>query len=113
VCVPPSARSSVCASVDESISGGDFVRRIELGRDGEPWIYAETTVPAVTLAHHPWLAAIGPRSLGEVLAAFAGAVRRSDFEFALLDGDAPIVARACALAGAPAQRSGRAAPPFA
>jgi len=89
--------------VDESISGGDFVRRIELGRDGEPWIYAETTVPAVTLAHHPWLAAIGPRSLGEVLAAFAGAVRRSDFEFALLDGAAPIVGRAYALAGAPAQ----------
>ena len=85
--------------VDESTSGGDLMRRIELGRDGEPWIYAETTVPAATLAHHPWLAAIGARSLGEVLAAFAGAVHRSDLEFALLPGDAPIVARACALAG--------------
>jgi chorismate-pyruvate lyase len=81
----------------EGTSGSDFVRRIELGRDGQPWIYAETMVPRPTLARHPWLAAIGTRSLGEVLAGAAGALRRSDFEFACLDADAPIVARALAL----------------
>jgi chorismate-pyruvate lyase len=84
--------------VEERMSCGNFVRRIELGRDGEAWIYAETTVPAATLARHPWLATIGARSLGEVLATFAGALRRSDFTFALLDDGAPIVARARALA---------------
>ena len=86
----------------DGTSGSDFARRIELGRDGEPWIYAETTIPGPTLARHPWLAAIGTRSLGEVLAGFAGAVCRSDFECACLDAAAPIVARALALVeGAP------------
>jgi chorismate-pyruvate lyase len=84
--------------VEECMSGGDFLRRIELGRDDEPWIYAETNVPSATLARHPWLATIGSRSLGEVLATFAGSLRRSEFAFALLDDGAPIVARARALA---------------
>jgi chorismate--pyruvate lyase len=89
--------------LEERVSNGDFVRRIELGRDGEPWIYAETIVPSATLASQPWLATIGSRSLGEVLATHTGAVRRSDFEFARLEGDAPIVARALGFAGVPQQ----------
>jgi chorismate--pyruvate lyase len=84
--------------LEERRSCDDFVRRIELGRDDEPWIYAETTVPALTLAKHPWLSAIGSRSLGEVLAAHAASVRRSEFEFARLHDGEPLVARALALA---------------
>ena len=95
VAVGPQFRLRV---VEEVPAGDEFVRCIELGRAGEPWIYAETTVPATTLAHHPWLATIGQRSLGEVLAEFPGAVTRSDLEFAWLDGDSPLVARALAQA---------------
>ena len=89
--------------LEEGLTGDDFVRRIELGRAGEPWIYAETSVPATTLAQHPWLATIGERSLGEVLAEFRGPVTRSELEFAWLDGDSPLVARAVALAAVAAR----------
>lgn len=89
--------------LDERRTRDDFVRRIELGRDGEPWIYAETTVPAATLVQHPWLSMIGSRSLGEVLAENSARIRRSDFEFANLDYREPLAARALELAGLPAQ----------
>ncbi len=51
-----------------------------------PCIYAVTDVPATTLREHGWLATLGGEPLGEALQNRAD-VTRSDFEFALLDGD--------------------------
>ncbi len=46
-------------------------------------MYAETLIPADTIAAHPWLAVLGDEPLGERLAMEPG-VTRSAFRFALL-----------------------------
>lgn len=74
---------------------GEHLRVIELGAIGEPWIYAETRVPAATLAAHPWLSRIGDASLGESLA-LRPQIRKSAFEYSRLAPGTPIVARAFA-----------------
>jgi chorismate-pyruvate lyase len=89
--------------LEESRCEQGHLRRIELGRDGEPWIYAETRVPAATLARYPWLADIGSRSLGEALSESRITVRRSEPAFAAIYGDAPLVRRALELAALPPQ----------
>lgn len=82
--------------------GSEHVREIELTSGGTTWIFAQTRVPAATLAAHGWLAHIGTTSLGEALAAH-GAVQRSAFDYAQLPGDQPLVARALAHAALPPQ----------
>lgn len=74
---------------------GAHLRVIELGAVGEPWIYAETRVPAATLAAHPWLSRIGGASLGESLA-LRPEIRKSAVEYSRLAPGTPIVARALA-----------------
>ena len=86
----------------EFADGTDHVREIELTSDATPWIFAQTRVPAATLAAHGWLAHLGTTSLGEALAAH-GAVTRSEFGYAQLPGDQPLVARALAHADLPPQ----------
>lgn len=88
--------------VHEGPAGSGHLRAIELGTRTTPWIYAETQVPAATLARHPWLGEIGGVSLGEKLAGHDG-VTRTDYQFARLTPDAPIVARALARIDAAAQ----------
>ena len=77
----------------ESHDSRGFVREIELCCDGQTWVFAQTDVPAATLAAQPWLAAIGQTSLGEALAAH-GNVRRCEFEYAKLYDDSEVVAKA-------------------
>ena len=77
----------------ESRDSQGFVREIELCCDGQSWVFAQTTIPAATLAAQPWLAAIGQTSLGEALAAH-GNVQRSEFEYAKLYDDSEVVAKA-------------------
>jgi chorismate--pyruvate lyase len=88
--------------LSERSEAGDHVREIELCCAGRAWIYAQTRVPASTLAAEPWLGGIGHTPLGEALAAH-GAVRRSDFEYARLYDDVDVVREALARRGLPPQ----------
>lgn len=72
---------------------GEHRRAIALGPRAAPWIYAETSIPDTTLQREPWLARIGSVSLGEALAGHDG-VTRSEFAFARLTPDAPLIERA-------------------
>jgi chorismate--pyruvate lyase len=74
---------------------GDHLREIELCCDGVAWVWAQTRVPAATLAAEPWLAQIGQTALGEALAAH-GAVRRPEFDYAKLYDDVDVVRAALA-----------------
>jgi chorismate-pyruvate lyase len=83
--------------VDESRTPAGFVRCIELLVDERPWVYAETTVPADTLAKQPGLASLGLRPLGEWLQA-RNDVTRAEPEFCRTYDDDPQVGRALARA---------------
>jgi chorismate--pyruvate lyase len=85
----------------EDASHGEHRRTILLGTRAAPWIYAETSIPDASLATHPWLARMGEVSLGEELTARGGT--RSDFAYARLTPDAPLVARALARTALPPQ----------
>jgi chorismate--pyruvate lyase len=61
-----------------------FVREIELTCGGSAVVFAQTLVPAATLAAEPWLAELGTEALGPRLAR-TGHARREPFEFARLD----------------------------
>jgi chorismate--pyruvate lyase len=55
-----------------------------------PCVYAETTIPAVTAASHPWLNELGDEPLGERLQSQPD-VQRSGFRFALMSAaDLPV-----------------------
>ena len=80
--------------------GADHLREIEMRRGGDLWLFARTCVPAATLAAQPWLGRVGARTLGEALGEHGPALEREPFLYAMMSADAPLVARACALAGA-------------
>ncbi len=63
---------------------GCFVREIELTCGGAAVVFAQTLVPADTLAAEPWLAELGTEALGPRLAR-TGHARREPLEFARLD----------------------------
>ncbi len=88
--------------LSERSEAGVHIREIELCCAGRAWVYAQTRVPAATLAAQPWLARIGHTPLGEALAAH-GAVRRADFEYARLHDDVDVVRAALARRGLPPQ----------
>lgn len=77
----------------ESPAASCFMRQVELLGRGRPWVFAETLIPDHTLEHQPWLAELGPSSLGATLAAVAG-VTRGPFEFAPLPASHPLAASA-------------------
>ena len=70
-----------------------FVREIELTCDEAPYVFAQTLVPAATLAAEPWLALLGKDALGPRLASLGGAVR-DPLEFARLTPSDGLFARA-------------------
>ena len=78
--------------------GTEHVREIEMSRGAAVWLFAQTRVPAATLAAQPWLARIGATPLGEALAA-RSAVTRSEFAYSRLYDDAAVVRRALEVAG--------------
>ena len=74
---------------------GGFFREIHLTCDERPWVFAQTLIPAATLAAAPWLGHMGEEALGPRLARAPGA-SRGPLEFArLLPGD-PLYRRASA-----------------
>ena len=78
--------------------GTEHVREIEMSCGAAVWLFAQTRVPAATLAAQPWLARIGATPLGESLAA-RSAVTRSEFAYSRLYDDAAVVRRAREVAG--------------
>lgn len=60
-----------------------FVREIELTCADAAMVFAQTLVPATTIAAEPWLAELGNEALGPRLAR-TGHARREAFEFARL-----------------------------
>jgi chorismate-pyruvate lyase len=85
----------------EGVHEGVHRRAIVLGTRAQAWIYAETEISDDTLAREPWLARMGEVSLGETLAAHGAT--RSEFAYARLMPDTPLVARALAHTLRPAQ----------
>ena len=83
--------------IREETNASGHLREIELLCAGQPWLYAETRVPATTLAAHRWLCELGGSALGEVLAARAD-VDREPLAFALESPESPLVSRALARA---------------
>lgn len=78
-----------------------FVREIELTCDGAARVFAQTLVPAATLAAEPWLALLGNDPLGPRLATLGGALR-DPLEFTLLGPDDFLFVRAsCGLTTPP------------
>ena len=77
----------------ERLLHGDHLREVELCCNGSAWIFAQTRVPAATLAAAPWLGQIGETALGEALAAH-GAVTRSESDYAKLYDDVDVVQKA-------------------
>jgi chorismate--pyruvate lyase len=78
-----------------------FVREIELTCAGLAMVFAQTLVPAATLAAEPWLAELGTDALGPRLAR-TGHARREAFEYARLDPRQGLHRRAWRGASAPA-----------
>lgn len=79
--------------------GACFVREIELGCGDEAIVFAQTLVPAATLAAEPWLAELGEEALGPRLAR-TGHARRDPLEFARLEPRQALFHRAWRSAGA-------------
>lgn len=88
------------AAAGDDVRGAtpDHLREIEMRCGGALWLHARTRVPAATLAAQPWLGRVGTRTLGEALGEHTAVLEREPFLYAMLSADAPVVARACALA---------------
>lgn len=76
-----------------------FVREIELTCSATALVFAQTLVPAATLAAEPWLAELGTDALGPRLAR-TGHAQREPFEFARLDPAHALYRRAWRTGGA-------------
>lgn len=70
-----------------------FIREIHLTCDEQPWVFAQTLIPAATLAAAPWLGHMGKEALGPRLARTPGA-ERGPLEFARLLPAHPLHVRA-------------------
>jgi chorismate-pyruvate lyase len=88
--------------VREAREGVEHVREIELCCGERAWVFAQTRIPRNTASQHPWLLELGENALGETLATRTG-VQRTEFEYARLPGDLPLIARALERAGLGAQ----------
>ena len=68
-------------------------RDVEMNRDDQVWVFAQTVMPDSTLCLHPWLAELGDTPLDETLDGLSG-VERSSYEYAWLPADHPLAAAA-------------------
>ena len=90
------------ALADEAVEGGvgrelAWVREVVLECDGEPVIFAHTTLAATGNGRLTrWISRLGTRSLGSLLFAYPG-FRRGAIEFLRLDCRHPLYQRAAAL----------------
>lgn len=81
--------------------GEEHVREIEMRCGTTVWLFAHTRVPPATSRAHPWLGAVGGRTLGEALAERHD-IERTPHRYAQLGADVWLVARALTRAGLPA-----------
>ncbi|MGA0027832.1 MAG: chorismate--pyruvate lyase family protein [Steroidobacteraceae bacterium] len=72
-----------------------FIREIHLTCDQQPWVFAQTLIPAATLAAAPWLGQMGEEALGPKLARMPDA-GRGPLEFNRLLPPHPLYRRASA-----------------
>jgi len=68
-------------------------RDVEMNRDDQVWVFAQTVMPDSTLCLHPWLAELGDAPLDETLDGLSG-VERSSYEYAWLPAEHPLAAAA-------------------
>jgi chorismate-pyruvate lyase len=68
-------------------------RDVEMTRDDQVWVFAQTVMPDSTLSLHPWLAELGDAPLDATLGGLSG-VERSPYEYAWLPAGVPLAARA-------------------
>lgn len=68
-------------------------RDVEMGRDEQVWVFAQTIVPDSTLSRHRWLVELGDAALDETLDGLSG-VERSSYEYAFIPDHDPLAARA-------------------
>ena len=90
-------RMALVTARDDGAAG--HVREIEMRCGDTVWMFARTAVPRATLEAHPWLATLGTTTLGEAMQAHGSRVTRSDFDYAKLYDDVPVVRRALERAG--------------
>jgi chorismate--pyruvate lyase len=84
----PSQKLGVRAQDDAGL-----FRDVEMGRDEQVWVFAQTVTPDSTLCLHPWLAELGDTPLDEMLDGLSG-IDRSVHEYAWLPADDPLSQRA-------------------
>lgn len=68
-------------------------RDVEIMRNDQVWVFAQTVAPDSTLCRHPWLAEMGDAPLDATLDGLSG-VERSAYEYAWLPNDDALTARA-------------------
>jgi chorismate--pyruvate lyase len=67
-------------------------RDVEMYRDDQVWVFAQTVIPDSTLCLHPWLAELGDTPLDSTLEGLSG-VERSAYEYARLPAVDPLMCR--------------------
>jgi len=80
-----------------------LLREIEFRAADGRLVFAQTVLPAATLARYPWLRELGDSPLGEVLRQSDQPLEREPLEYAELTADDPLAAAAAAGAGAACQ----------
>jgi chorismate-pyruvate lyase len=70
-----------------------FFRDVEMYRDDQVWVFAQTVTPDSTLCLHSWLAELGDTALDETLDGLSDFERSAD-EYAWLPSDDQLTARA-------------------
>ena len=83
-------------------------RDVEMNRDDQVWVFAQTVMPDSTLCLHPWLAELGDTPLDTTLDGLSG-VERSSYEYAWLPSGEPLTSARPARGGLRPLGCGRAA----
>jgi chorismate lyase len=68
-------------------------RDVEMCRNDQVWVFAQTVTPDTTLCRHSWLAELGDTALDATLSGLSG-IERSSYEYAWVPADDPLTARA-------------------
>lgn len=82
--LPSALRTRLAVDDDQCL-----LRDIEFCRGEQRWLFAQTVLPASTVAAHPWLHELGEQPLGEALRR-AGRHHREPLEYARLLPDHPL-----------------------
>ena len=83
-CPPP------CANGCRSTTSDCLLRDVEFCVNGERLVFAQTVLPASTLARYPWLRELGDSPLGEALRRVDEPLEREPLEYAELPAEHPL-----------------------